>query len=310
MKAFRNLFAIIGIYGASCSAWSGNARPVESSSGTKTGTAPYACAKRQAKFTPEELMALEVQFWDNFIYPANLKQAQTITSDLFTPDVQGRVDITRNFDGAELNTEYLFGLFSDPNAISLVGIPISYEITEFVAYDRAAAASTIITFNATTFGKVLPVTIDTFIAWNDERKIWQYDATFRWFDWLLDTLFAAVASRIGATNTDQAVQFVTKTLANSICKTAQDHCTGANQQYPNMDACLQFLTQKIRFGKAYELGQNTLLCRSVHEQMVPLRPAFHCPHIGPSGGGMCNDDLTYTDVVLQKHFTNTAFVNC
>lgn len=287
--------------------------------------AANACIKRQARFTPEELFDLETQFWDNFIYPANLKQAQTITSSLFTPDVrkqpnyknginidqvQGRVDITRNFDGAELNTEYLFGLFSDPNAISLVGIPMSYEITEFVAHDRAASASTIITFNATTFGKVLPVTIDTFIAWNDQRKILQYDATFRWFDWLLDEILAAAASKIQAKSTDEAVQFVTKTLANSICKTAQEHCTGANQQYANVNECLQFLTEKTRFGKAYELGQNTLLCRSVHEQMVPLRPEFHCPHIGPTGGGMCTDDLSYGSVVQQKHFTNAAFVNC
>jgi len=46
--------------------------------------------------------------------------------------VQGRIDVTRTFDGRELNTEYLFGLFAnvagDPNPFSLLRVPISYEI--------------------------------------------------------------------------------------------------------------------------------------------------------------------------------------
>jgi hypothetical protein len=222
--------------------------------------------------------------------------------------VQGRVDITRNFDGAELNTEYIFGLFTDPNAVSLIGVPTSYEITEFVAYDRIAAATTVVTYNATTFQRIVPVTIDTFIAWNDEGKIWQYDATFRWFGYLLDTLLAALASDINATSPGQAREYATKILAESICRTHQNYCTEENQQYDNSEACLHFLTQTTRFGKAHELGQNTLLCRSVHEQMVQWRPHVHCPHIGPSGGGMCTDDQTYAAVVQQKHFTNTPFV--
>ena len=64
-------------------------------------------------------------------------------------DVQGRVDITRDFNGSELNTEYLFGLFAnlansanDPNAFSLLGIPTAYEIVHFVAAGNEAWAST------------------------------------------------------------------------------------------------------------------------------------------------------------------------
>ncbi|KAH7337904.1 hypothetical protein BKA66DRAFT_577429 [Pyrenochaeta sp. MPI-SDFR-AT-0127] len=308
MRTFSILLAIIAVHGVG----SATTTPGVTRDNVLTERASilHACDIVQPTFTYDELWELEVQLWDNFLYPANLKQAQAINSTLFATDIQGRVDITRNFDGAELNTEYLFGLFTDPKAISLVGVPISYEITEFVAYDRVAAASTIVTFNATTFQRIVPVTIDTFIAWNDERKIWQYDATFRWFGYLLDTLLAAVASDIKATSPDQAIGYVTNTLADSICRTHQNHCTGENQQYSSSEACLKYLTQTVRFGKAHELGQNTLLCRSVHEQMVQWRPAVHCPHIGPSGGGMCTDDQTYGNVVLQKHFTNTPFVRC
>ncbi|KAH7118378.1 hypothetical protein EDB81DRAFT_606846, partial [Dactylonectria macrodidyma] len=68
-------------------------------------------------------------FWDNFLYPANLEQAQVVNSTFFAENVQGRVDITGNFPGRELNTEYLFGLFTDPNSVSLLNVPVSYEIT-------------------------------------------------------------------------------------------------------------------------------------------------------------------------------------
>ncbi|KAJ5462458.1 hypothetical protein N7530_010663 [Penicillium desertorum] len=263
---------------------------------------------QKPKFTFDELWELEVKFWDNFLYPANLKEAQTINSTFFTPDVQGRVDITRNFDGAEMNTEYLFGLFTDPTHVNLVGVPVSYEIVEFAANDNIASASTIIMFNSTTFGTSLPVTIDTFIAWNTQGQIWQYDATFRWFGFLLDTIISTAGSRTNATTPDKAKALVANLLASSLCQTHQTYCNGTNQQYSSPAECFDFLTQSVRFGQAYELGRNTLLCRSVHEQMIQYRPSVHCPHIGPSGGNMCVDDQGYAEKVLQKYFTNTRFI--
>ena len=54
-------------------------------------------------------------------------------------------------------------------------------------------------------------------------------------------------------------------------------------------------------------GRNTLLCRMVHQNMVPFRPNVHCPHIGKTGGGYCNDDTTYDGTVLQNFFKNYPF---
>jgi len=97
-------------------------------------------------------------------------------------------------------------------------------------------------------------------------------------------------------------------------------------QYTNSTQCYQYLTQNVRFGKAYELGQNTLLCRMVHQNMVPFRPSVHwyvddfltarkvlsvltlfSPHIGPSGGGYCVDNMTYVETVNQEYF-NIPFI--
>ncbi|CAI7593249.1 unnamed protein product [Penicillium palitans] len=256
-------------------------------------------------FTFDQLWKLEKGFWDSFLYPANLKQTQGNESTIFASDVQGRVDITRTFDGDELNREYIFGLFADPDHVSLVGIPIAYNITQFTANDNVASATTVVTFNATSFGVLIPVTIDTWIEFNTDGKIAQYDATFRWFEYLLDFLVEGVATKINATEPDQAVAYVADLLATTICDTHEQHCTGSNQQYTDTSTCYDFLTKTLRFGKAHELGRNTLLCREVHEHMVQYRPDVHCSHIGPEGGGYCVDDMDYTQTVLQRYFNDS-----
>ncbi|KAJ5153423.1 uncharacterized protein N7482_009901 [Penicillium canariense] len=269
------------------------------------GKIPLQEKPPNSTFTFDQLWTLEKNFWDSFLYPANLNQTQGNQSTVFAADVQGRVDITRTFDGDELNREYIFGLFADPVHVSLVGVPISYSITQFAANDNIAAATTVVTFNATTFGVLIPVTIDTWIEFNSDGKIAQYDAVFRWFEYLLDFLIEGVATKINATSSDQAVAYVSDLLAKTICATHDQYCTGSDQQYSDNDACYNFLTQSIRFGKSYELGRNTLLCREVHEHMVQYRPDVHCAHIGPSGGGYCVDDLSYEQTVLQQYFNNS-----
>ncbi|KAJ6016818.1 hypothetical protein N7451_000197 [Penicillium sp. IBT 35674x] len=259
----------------------------------------------KSTFTYNQLWNLEKTFWDAFLYPANKVQIQGNASTIFASDVQGRVDITRTFDGDELNREYIFGLFADPTAVSLVGIPIDYSITQFSANDNIASATTVVTFNATTFGVTIPVTIDTWMEFDKDGKIAQYDAVFRWFDYLLNYLLESTATKYNTTSAG-AVSIVTDVLAKDICKTHDAYCTGDNQQYPvDGVSCYDYLTQKIRFGQSYELGRNTLLCREVHDHMVQYRPDVHCAHIGPTGGGYCVDDMSYTQTVLQRYFNDS-----
>ena len=72
-------------------------------------------------------------------------QTRSINSTLLAEDVVGRVDITGAWEGRELNTEYLFGLFANiaqgPSAVSLVGVPESYDIIHFVGSGDVAAVA-------------------------------------------------------------------------------------------------------------------------------------------------------------------------
>ncbi len=101
----------------------------------------------QPNFTYAQLWDLNKKFLDAFIYPANVQEARAINSAILAEDVQGRVDITRTFVGRELNTEYLFGLFAnlasaEAGAISLLGLPLSYEVLHFAASQNVVATLT------------------------------------------------------------------------------------------------------------------------------------------------------------------------
>lgn len=282
-------------------------------------------------FSFHELYNLTTNFFDNFAYPNNAIQAKKINSTLFATDVLGRVDVTRNFDGQELNTEYAFGLFSNlalnPGSFTLLGVPVAYTITHFAANQNIISVALIVDFNITALGVVNPVEVcfslsafqqtnivltttkvDFWATFNEAGQIDQYDATFRYLQWQFDSLMSVGQTELGLNSTSEVETAVGEKLAASICATAQTYCNGTNLQYNSAAACYEYLTQEVRFGQAYEMGMNTLLCRMVHQNMVPYRPDVHCSHIGPTGGGYCTDDRTYTGTVTQSFFTNHPFV--
>jgi hypothetical protein len=223
--------------------------------------------------------------------------------------------VARTFDGAELNTEYLFGLFANlqqgnniTGTMSLLGIPMSYEITHFSTTDNMASASTVVMFNFPSVGEYLPVQIDTWNMWDSSCKIIQYDATLRWFGYLVDTLLQGTTAQAATADQQDTISYLKGALATSICNIHDANCLGRNKQYSSNDECVNFLTKQVRFGAAYELGRNTVLCRMVHQNMVMLRPEVHCAHIGRDGGGMCADDVSYDQKVKDPFFSPRPFM--
>lgn len=86
------------------------------------------------------------------------------------------------------------------------------------------------------------------------------------------------------------------------CTTITANCTGANAQYPDMDACLALCA-----AASWEAGQvgaqagNTIACRTYHAGALATADAeTHCPHAGPSGGDTCG---TWCDVYCAINLT-------
>ncbi|KAK5042891.1 hypothetical protein LTR84_012410 [Exophiala bonariae] len=253
----------------------------------------------------DNLYRLTTRFWDNFIYPNNRVQLLSVNSTLFSEDVVGRVDDSRTCHGRELNTEYVFGSFatlgSTSSIVSVLGIPISHEPMRFATNGNIVSVTELVFFNISLIDKVVPVQIDLWLAFNSQEEIVAYDTSFRWFAWLFDDMLQLLGESHGCEGDgDKPNDTFKSNIIQQICGTALNHCTDSqNVQYENKSQCIEFLSQNVRLGTSYEFGMNTILCRSLHQLMVPLRPDVHCSHIGPTGGDMCVDDIIY-DTVVQS----------
>jgi hypothetical protein len=218
--------------------------------------------------------------------------------------ILGRVSDTRTFAGRELNTEYIFGLFMPSDSLSIIGNPMEYEVIQFAAVQNIASATTRVNFTFPAFNNIsLPVVINTWMTWNSAREMTQYDVVFKWFGNLFQTLILS----LGGSFEEASGKTVDK-IATSICNSHARHCSGKNAQYDSWEDCYSFLTKGIRVGQSFELGSNTLMCRSVHELMVKYRPEVHCSHIGPTGGGECDDALTYVEKVDERLDANSPWI--
>lgn len=211
---------------------------------------------------------------------------------------------TRTFVGRELNTEYVFGLFMPSESLSIIGNPYQYEITQFAAVRNIASATALVHFAFPAFCNVsLPVAINTWMTWNSARQMTQYDVVFKGFGNLFQTLLSSMGGR-----PEEASRRMVEKIATSICNSHSEYCHGPHIQYKTWNECYRFLTEEIRVGQSFELGMNTLMCRGVHELMVRYRPGVHCRHIGPTGGGECDDSMTYVEKVEERLDTYSPWI--
>ena len=92
--------------------------------------------------------------------PQDAVEARKINSTLLAENVQGKIDVTRTFDGRELNTEYLFGLFANlaqSNGISLLGVPQTYKVLNFVGQGNVVSSQIRYVFFVFSHPKMTPL---------------------------------------------------------------------------------------------------------------------------------------------------------
>ncbi|CCH43002.1 putative secreted protein [Wickerhamomyces ciferrii] len=264
-------------------------------------------SKQNCYFTSEELYQHAVSFANDYLYPNNIKQAKSINSTYFSEDVVGRIDITRNYEGRELNTEYLFGLFSDlqdSNTTNLIGYSDAFQL---YAFSGSCNQYTISNINNATFpgaGQKIPFSINIWIKLNEKKEIAQYDLSFLRWERLYEMIklggYRQISGNDSATTIpEEGEKQLQHLLVESICGVHEKYCQKDYPQYDSKDACVEYLTN-TRFGLSWEGGRDTIFCRSVHQNMIEYRPSVHCPHIGPTGGDMCTDEGTgYEEVTFN-----------
>lgn len=67
-----------------------------------------------------------------------------------------------------------------------------------------------------------------------------------------------------------------------------------NQQYNSKAGCL-YECSKMALGTISDTTGDTVGCRQYHSGLAPTNPKLHCPHAGPSGGGVCSGGDAGTD---------------
>ncbi len=83
------------------------------------------------------------------------------------------------------------------------------------------------------------------------------------------------------------------------CASIQTACTGSNQQYSDMDDCVNSC-KAFPVGDSSDTLGDTLGCRTYHAGAARTDdPSIHCVHAGPGGNSICGDDCGgYCDIVM------------
>ncbi|KAJ7300810.1 hypothetical protein DFH08DRAFT_946277 [Mycena albidolilacea] len=250
--------------------------------------------------TLQQMLGFLQQFNQDFSYPRNLEVAKSINYTGFAEDIVGRVDVTETFIG-------LFAGIATANASTpLLGVPLNGSLVDLVIENNLMIVTTLRDFNWTV--AVVPTLWQLKFLFNDQGQVTQYDAIL----YRASALFASVWPKVAKAAiqelglphyTSDTVALQTR-AAVDVCSAHEAYCLGLNKQYKSRAECMNFVLNKVPFGEIWQGGQNTAFCRYIHTPMLQLRPAVHCPHVGPTGGDMCVDH-PYESMVVGSPFSQS-----
>jgi hypothetical protein len=80
-------------------------------------------------------------------------------------------------------------------------------------------------------------------------------------------------------------------LCDRYCETVATACTGTNEQFASLDACLA-VCERLEAGSPGDVAGNTVECRLARAQLAQRtgEAANYCSSAGPGGAGACGED--------------------
>lgn len=259
---------------------------------------PAAAAEVYAETLCESYKAKVDQVYQYVVYPRNLGilTNQLTLSNLFSNNTVARISPVGQFDDFEGVIEYFYGLAVLPQN-SVYNVVNRYSVCEgnkvMVRYDlwfnqSGNPVSRVPYVNVTHFGR---------FNFDQNGLINQTDIVFPNLGAGVDTIDDGTL--IPLELEPGVVVNLTKPVYSiyGTCSILVQTCVGANLQYDSFEACVGFMLS-IDYGTFDRAFSNTYVCRSVHALLTLLRPQIHCPHAGPTGGGICVDtpyEIFYTD---------------
>ncbi|KAJ6591248.1 hypothetical protein DFH09DRAFT_1306874 [Mycena vulgaris] len=183
---------------------------------------PKELADHATRGEPDRIAILGAlqTFITDFSYPRLAEIAKNVTYSGFADSINGRLDITQEYNGNELNVEYIFGFAAacaELNTTLLLGYPVNQTVFSLAIDPPVVAISAIANYD-----------------WKGDIGLVGYDISMRRFSWLFET----IAPQIGASIAKElkitgAVALDTERLmqtraAIDICGTHEQYCTGEN----------------------------------------------------------------------------------
>jgi len=84
-------------------------------------------------------------------------------------------------------------------------------------------------------------------------------------------------------------------ICEDYCNDSITVCRDGNAQYASLGECLTTCSGYATTGDEGDTKGDTLQCRVYHLSVAETDPELHCPHSGPTGAGMCVDEVSDCD---------------
>jgi len=213
------------------------------------------------------------------IYPHNNYIIQTgRIPPVLAENVQARVyDFAIDLVGPLTTAEYFYGLTANDytHPTPLASYIERVDVQHYMADDHEAWTSINYVDLTVATGATVNATQLGHWRFDDDDLIVEIDNYQAYYD-------IAIREEIP----DSFFPFYMAQLLNQTCTREVMNCVGANQQYANYSACVSHILT-LPFGTPLLNQWNSGTCRWWHSFLTFLRPDFHCPHVGPTGGGVC-----------------------
>lgn len=235
----------------------------------------------------------DFRIYNATIYPGNLQYqadpsyAASNFEKYFREDVKGRVAPLGNYTSLALATEYFFGLAPDAGSIrNLKKTGFAEATIAKFSSDCPEVASASAVFTVKTFNGTTPQDFNSYIV---QTGFWQFDkdGKVKAFDLAIPGLQEWIETATLFPNAT-ANPIIQDGAIRYVCAVQDAECTGLNRVYDDMNHCISTLKSK-NFGTYDNPWQDSVTCRTIHINLVHIRPDLHCPHIGPTGGMACVD---------------------
>ncbi|GLC52230.1 hypothetical protein PLESTB_000598100 [Pleodorina starrii] len=160
--------------------------------------------------------------------------------------------------------------------------PLSYTIRRYTASRPIAVATIDFLFMNVFTGTTANLTVEQWFRFDNYNRVAAADFTT---DRYVEFTPALGVQAVFAANPN-----ISASLLGGVCQAAATYCrTPSLQQYADVPTCLGFLSS-VPFINPLRTQANSVMCRFLHSSLVRFAPEIHCPHIGPSGGGVCVDE--------------------